>query len=375
MKTAAERLPFSLYRYTQVIQFYERMNTQTMNNKPKISIIIPVWNSRGRDGTLLKRCFDSCINQTLQDIEVIAVNDCSPNVNDKDLMQEYAAKYGDKFKCLYLTENLRQGGSRNKGIQAASGQYLMFCDNDDFYELTACESMYNAAVSTNADIVYCNFTRGGKTVVTSVKRELFYQKYTVAPWAQLVRRSLVKDNGLYLYETGYHEDLVTALWYVYAKTRVHVNKTLYHWKISSFSRSNNREIWNAQNYCKALTLYTKQTESIQNKKARETAAAFIFIRMLNSLVRNGIRYGIKTAAANIKYYLPCYRKLRPFFNEDVFKNKQYPLPKSFIRMFDKALSGKKIKPSWLIYTIFTYIKPNLVIEGVKDFVKSVKEHI
>ena len=86
----------------------------------KVSIIIPVYNVEN----YLRRCLDSCINQTLMEIEIIVVNDASPD-NSDFIMKEYEKNYPEKIKCIYLKENLCQGGARNIGIQIAKGQYLI----------------------------------------------------------------------------------------------------------------------------------------------------------------------------------------------------------------------------------------------------------
>ena len=81
----------------------------------KVSIIVPVYDV----ADYLWRCLDSCVNQTLQEIEVIVVNDSSPDIRDTEIMKEYEKKYPDKVKCIWHKENKRLGGARNTGIRAA----------------------------------------------------------------------------------------------------------------------------------------------------------------------------------------------------------------------------------------------------------------
>jgi len=121
----------------------------------KVSIIVPVYNV----ADYLNRCLDSCVHQTLQEIEVVVVNDCSPDPRDGEIMKEYEKKFPNKVRCIWHKENLRLGGARNTGIRAAYGEFVYCVDSDDYIDLTLCEKMYNAIVLENADMAVCDFYR------------------------------------------------------------------------------------------------------------------------------------------------------------------------------------------------------------------------
>jgi glycosyltransferase involved in cell wall biosynthesis len=116
---------------------------------PKISIIIPVYNAE----KYLQKCLDNLINQTLQDIEILCINDGS---KDKSLsvLQEYAKK--DERIKVFTGENQGPAKARNTGLENAVGKYIMFCDSDDWYEPTMCEEMYNCIEKEKVDIVMCD---------------------------------------------------------------------------------------------------------------------------------------------------------------------------------------------------------------------------
>ncbi len=118
----------------------------------KISIIIPVYNV----SRYLRRCLESCVNQTMQEIEIIVVNDCSPDPRDSVIMREFEMKYPDKIKCLWHSENKKLGCARNTGIRAAKGEYLNFVDSDDYIDSRMCEKLYGKARENDADYVYCD---------------------------------------------------------------------------------------------------------------------------------------------------------------------------------------------------------------------------
>lgn len=113
----------------------------------KVSVIIPVYNTE----KYLRKCLDSVCHQTLKDIEIICVNDCSPD-NSLEILHEYAANDA-RIKIIDFAENKGAAAARNAGIDAANGEYLGFVDSDDFIDLDFYEKLYNKAVETGADAV------------------------------------------------------------------------------------------------------------------------------------------------------------------------------------------------------------------------------
>ena len=93
---------------------------------PLVSVIVPVYNVE----KYLRQCLDSLISQTLQNIEIICVNDASPD-NSLAILKEYEAK-DKRIVVVDLYENMRQGGARNRGIEYARANYIAFVDSDDW---------------------------------------------------------------------------------------------------------------------------------------------------------------------------------------------------------------------------------------------------
>ncbi len=118
---------------------------------PKVSVIIPVYNVE----KYLRECLDSVINQTLGDIEIICINDCSPD-NSLDILKEYASKDA-RINIINFSENRGPGVARNAALDIAQGEYIMFLDPDDWYELDACETAYNQISQNQNDIVMFNY--------------------------------------------------------------------------------------------------------------------------------------------------------------------------------------------------------------------------
>ena len=217
----------------------------------KVSIIIPVYNSE----KFLKRCLDSCINQTLDEIEVIAVNDASPDRSDI-IMREYEEKYPKKVQCIYLQENLRQGGARNVAIRHARGEFITFVDSDDWIRQEMCEELYTESLRTKADIVYCNMLEQTKNDSFLISNRfpneavgnvcenivtILFQPY-VGPVAHIIKNEIITHNGLFFPEGIFSEDTaITKIWDLYADKIAKIEGAYYTYCLNKESTS--REQW------------------------------------------------------------------------------------------------------------------------------------
>lgn len=114
---------------------------------PKVSIIVPVYNA----GIYFAKCMDTLVNQTLREIEIILVIDCPTDETDK-IAKEYAAK-DNRILIIENKINLHIGNSRNKGIEAARGEYIGFSDHDDYREPAMYEGLYQEAKKNDSDLV------------------------------------------------------------------------------------------------------------------------------------------------------------------------------------------------------------------------------
>ena len=121
------------------------------DKKPKISVIVPVYNTE----KYLERCLDSLICQDIDEkYEIIVINDGSTD-NSLDIAESYAEFFGN-IK-VYSRENGGLSAARNTGLEYARGKYIAFVDSDDYVDIKYLSEMYNAAESSGADIVCCNF--------------------------------------------------------------------------------------------------------------------------------------------------------------------------------------------------------------------------
>lgn len=127
---------------------YERMlRIMSVENNSKVSVIVPVYNG----SKYLRMCLNSICAQTLEDIQIICVDDNSAD-DSLSILKEYEEK-DPRVIVIHKDTHTNAGDSRNTGMEFADGEYLSFLDADDFFEPEMLEKAYNAAVNDNAEIV------------------------------------------------------------------------------------------------------------------------------------------------------------------------------------------------------------------------------
>lgn len=123
-----------------------------IKDMPKLSIIIPIYNVE----KFINKCVQSAMNQTLEDIEIILVDDESPDSCPQ--MCDGYAKKDSRIKVVHK-KNGGLGFARNSGLDVATGEYVTFLDSDDFVDLCTYEHLYNIAKTGNLDVLYYKFKR------------------------------------------------------------------------------------------------------------------------------------------------------------------------------------------------------------------------
>lgn len=117
---------------------------------PLVSIIVPIYNVE----QYLAECLDSLVNQTLKDIEIICVNDASPD-KSKDIAEQYAMR-DSRVRVVSHVKNQGLGPARNTGVENATAPYIMFVDSDDVVTTNMAEKLYSEIISKHVDMVWCN---------------------------------------------------------------------------------------------------------------------------------------------------------------------------------------------------------------------------
>ena len=174
---------------------------------PKVSIIVPVYNTE----KYLDKCLNSLVNQTLQDIEIIVVNDGSKD-NSEAIINRFKKNYSDKI--FYLNkENGGLSDARNYAIPHVKSEYIGFVDSDDYVELDMFEKMYNIAIEKNLDLVECNFNWEYPNKIKEDcgnnylgKSDLFLLGRVMA-CNKLFKTSIIKENNIIFPKSLNYEDI------------------------------------------------------------------------------------------------------------------------------------------------------------------------
>lgn len=216
----------------------------------KFSVIIPIYNVE----KYLDKCVQSILDQTYENLELILVNDGSTDKSE-EICLRYAAR--DERIRYISSENRGAGPARNLGIEASSGDYLVFCDGDDFYEKTALQSFADAAFD-EPDLIISSYrefkqTDSGDicfglenllqnkhlTEVTEIRgwyADYFPKGFT--PWAKAYRRATVVENTIYFPNLLRWQDGIFNLYYFeYVRHLKIISKTTYNYRTECASRT------------------------------------------------------------------------------------------------------------------------------------------
>lgn len=215
-----------------------------MNSIPSVSVIIPVFNVE----QYLPRCLDSVIGQSLENIEILCINDGSTD-GSAEILRKYAEK--DKRIKVLHQENKGLSVTRNRGLNEANGAYVFFVDSDDYLHLQTLEIFYKTAQKTNAPIVISTrFCRLGKQAentkiydATKVRckvsnnplKDLYTTKnryISAVAWNKLYRADIAKDfrfiEGIYFEDWPW-----TACLFASIDSFAYINECLYHYNTTS----------------------------------------------------------------------------------------------------------------------------------------------
>ena len=235
-----------------------------MKRIPKVSVIIPVYNSE----KYLKRCLESVLNQTLKEIEIIVINDGS-----KDSSLSIIKNYLKKDERIILIDKCNEGVSRarNEGIKISKGIYCLNVDSDDWIEENYCQSLYDKAERENLDIVISDFFDdwdNGKMKYNiqlsvdendPIKSEQYLQKIfdgetNVYMWNKLIRRELYKKYCIkYPEKIKIGEDFVVLVQLIYFSKNIgKINAAFYHYIINPDSVMRNIGIKELENWLEAF---------------------------------------------------------------------------------------------------------------------------
>lgn len=214
-----------------------------MAKKPLISIIIPVYNAEN----YIEECLNSLTSQTYENIEILCTDDCS--TDNSALIIEELMKKDSRIKLFKHKINSGPATARNTGLDRASGEYIMFCDNDDTYKPTMCEKMLNAIINENVDIVTCranvinaDFDKPQVEYVNSQPFGKYFLCNKIMPcvnvllWNKIFKKSIIDKYEIRFPDGLSSEDDVFCIEYLaVAKDYFGIYEELYNYKLRKSS--------------------------------------------------------------------------------------------------------------------------------------------
>ena len=209
----------------------------------KLSIIVPVYNMAAEGK--LEYCMDSLVGQTVRDYEIIAVDDASTD-NSLEILRSYEAKYPEKVRVIVSPVNGRQGAAKNRGLEAARGEWIGFIDSDDWVRADYYERLLARGEETGADVVGCDYSlvrehtmavgdvvKNNTEDQTGILGEAAHKKLLLCPGSMVVkiyRHSVIREHRLRFPEGIFYEDNCAGpLWSLYFTRFERVEEPLYYY--------------------------------------------------------------------------------------------------------------------------------------------------
>lgn len=179
----------------------------------QVSIIVPIFNA----SRYLNKCLQSLVEQSLADIEIIAIDDGSTD-NSGWILDEYQEKYPDKVRAFHQ-KNSGISVTRNRGIGLAEGKYIAFVDSDDSIELDFCEKMVEVMEKDQLDMAVCNFYEVDEAgmkerkipefeAATVFQRPELLFDINTSPWNKLYRKDFLLERNILFPLNLKYEDVV-----------------------------------------------------------------------------------------------------------------------------------------------------------------------
>lgn len=299
------------------LSLYEYLN----EGKPqkKVSVIVPVYNGEKQFGG----CIGNLVHQTLEDIEIIFIDDCSTD-NSLSVLYECQRQYPDKVRVIVSPENRRAGGARNLGLDLATGEYIGFVDCDDFPDVMMYEKMYAKAKEGNYDIVDGAFidmvhqevrlfiTDENTGVLDGEKRSRLLVRGGYL-WSKLVRRELIEKYHLRfrehvaMLEDADFLDFLLAVAY----SAGNVNDVIYRYNdtVGALSKTKKQKDYTESSYTVMEAIYERM-HNLPNYKDIEEALEYGIIRFYVSAVIDCIEHYLAKEDFPALEILDRLRKLR-----------------------------------------------------------------
>ena len=326
--------------------------------QPKISIVVPVYNVE----KYIRECLDSLVNQTLEDIEIICVNDGSRD-SSPQILEEYASK--DSRIRVFHQENQGVSAARNFGIKNVTGEYLTFVDSDDWIELNALEILYKTVKERKSDILLFSHYNFINNVIykdlrldniaqiamdKNIKFDEYYQEFFKLPLGvcgRLYSTNLIKNNNiLFPLNVQCSEDWLFAIEaFINAKAIGILNTGLCYYRKNSeqsLSKNSTNGITHTYKMSKIYKDILYSSDNLENKDD-------IYHTSLNSIIKlilwhfNNI-HGMNAKKKNIKYIKKIKKEYKPYSKKNEESMAMYKKLENTIKNYNRLYIKKLMEP-------------------------------
>jgi glycosyltransferase involved in cell wall biosynthesis len=221
------------------------------NITPHVSVIVPIYGVE----QYIEKCARSLFEQTLESIEYIFIDDCTPDHSMnilKSVLKEYPHRQ-TQAKILHNESNRGQAWTRAYGISESTGEYVIHCDPDDWVDVNAYEIMYETAIRASASIVRCNFYRveSGYTEQANypyhrtnrieILSDMFAEKTMASLWSTLVRGDIARSKSIVTPTHNFIEDFTLLVQYfLQSEKNIFLEEALYYYNYNPDSIVNKR---------------------------------------------------------------------------------------------------------------------------------------
>lgn len=267
----------------------------------KVSIIVPVYKVPEK---YLRKCIESCITQSLKDIEIVLVDDGSPD-NCGKICDEYALN--DKRIKVVHKKNGGLCSARNSGVRVSTGEWITFLDGDDWIEKKMCQEMFEIGNRNNTQIVICGimkdyshksirykyYLKEGKIYKNEEcleiqKQLLMYNANMGAAYSKLIKRKILIENDIFHDEElkqGAEGLEFTLRLFEKVKSIVFIDKPFYHYIYNENSISASH---NEKNHLYVINCFNKIKLFIENSINKKELMPWFYNRLLYVIITTAI---------------------------------------------------------------------------------------
>ena len=289
----------------------------------KVSVIVPVFKVEN----YIEECLRSIAEQSFRDFELVLVDDCSPD-NSITIAQKVLDEYKNEINVKFLKHSVNQGlsAARNTGLSAATGEYVIFVDSDDWILPDCLEKLVRKAEECQADVTIGNYEENSQSVA-SASHDAYEERVYETPdilkkhfegkelfpmaWNKLVRRDFLVNNNIKFIVGLVHEDEPWSLELAAASRRYAIEKSItYHYRRHSGTLSTNNDFSKYFiHYCNILSNLNKIAikygfgDNPLFKEWLERIKAGFFQKLKIS----GIKKQMKDFYLQIRYVSPSYK--------------------------------------------------------------------